>query len=122
MSEVDVRACPVPTLLHTLQHLKGSGANYMTWRMHIRAVLDAYGLGREVYANAPGQLTNWGSKSPAHREDLAKAIILINVESYNVFRVGQVPFTRARFEGATARQLWSHLETQFSEREIEQWY
>ena len=118
--EVPEQHCQVPTLLHVSQHLKGDGTNYMTWRMHVRAILGAYGLTKEINGTTR-QRPNWGSGSPVPPDDLAKAIILINIQSYDVFRGGSVPFTRASFERATARQLWSHLERQFSESEL-QWY
>lgn len=116
----------MPTLLHDSQHLRANGENYKTWRMQVGAILSAYGLMEEfeyyriTSVNVALELRRrWGgSASLASRDNLAKAIILINVQTYDVFRRGELPsFTRATFEKASAHHIWSYLEEQFIESE-----
>ena len=95
----------VPILLSESHHLCQSGRNYITWKMHMSALLLLHGLSDQI--NGRG-----GANKDGPRTEVAKAILLLNIRSHNsiVSRTENPKKELMELDAMTAQEVWDRLE------------
>ena len=87
------------------ERLSIHGWNYKTWRLKIVAIIGAYGLLPQAMSNGGG-VTRRNTFSEPLSSEQARAIIMLNIEDYDVFKDKR---SVKELEELNARGIWNLL-------------